>query len=118
MIATMKRRDFVTLLGGAAAWPLAAHAQQGTPVIGLLGPGSAESNSFRVTPFQQALNESGYVQGQNLAKAATTTIPIVFFVAGDPVELGLVASLNRPGGNLTGVTNLVALAYNELRSRK
>jgi len=62
----MKRRDFMALLGGAAAWPLGAEAQQSMPVIGVLGPGSAESNAFRVTPFRQGLNESGYVLGQNL----------------------------------------------------
>jgi putative ABC transport system substrate-binding protein len=124
------RRDFITLLGGAAAWPLAARAQQsGMPVIGLLGSATPDWYAERLRAFREGLGETGYVEGRNVtidyrwaegrndrllgntasalaAKAASSSTPIVFRIAADPVEVGLVASLARPGGNLTGVTTL------------
>jgi putative ABC transport system substrate-binding protein len=144
----MRRRDFISLIGGVVAtWPLATRAQQPQmPVIGFIGTSSPELYAIRLSVFREGLKEAGYVEGQNVsieyrwaqddvgrlpalaadlvqrrvnvivagsgtpgavaAKAATTTIPIVFAVAVDPIKIGLVESLNRPGGNLTGVTNL------------
>jgi putative tryptophan/tyrosine transport system substrate-binding protein len=131
----MKRRSFITLLGGAAAaWPLAARAQQPMPVIGFLHTGAPEASANNVMAFRKGLGETGHVEGRNVAiefnwahgdlarykelavivtplgttaalaaKAATTTIPIVFSSGTDPVMAGLVPSLSRPGGNLTGV---------------
>jgi putative ABC transport system substrate-binding protein len=143
----MRRREFITLLAGAAAWPLTARAQRPKmPVIGLLGSSTPEVFSSFMLAFRHGLNEAGYVEGRNVAieyrwsgdqlgrlpamatelvrrqvsliaalgnqqpalaaKGATTTIPIVFAMGADPVENGLVASLNRPGGNITGMTQL------------
>jgi putative tryptophan/tyrosine transport system substrate-binding protein len=146
----MRRREFISLLGGAAAaWPLAAHAQQrGVPVVGFLDGGSLEPRRGIIAAFLQGLNDTGYAEGRNVAieyrwadgryellpalaaelaarrvaviatgggdpsvlaaKAATTTIPIVFTMGNDPVKLGLVASLNHPGGNITGVVQFAS----------
>jgi len=142
----IRRREFITLLGGTLAWPLAARAQRLGATIGFLGLGSLEGQAEFVAAFRSGLTESGFVEGRNVtfefrwaqnditrlpelaaelvrrrvdiivvpsatpaalaAKAATATIPIVFHTGADPVQSGLVASLNRPGGNVTGVTNL------------
>src|SRR6516164_4368873 len=120
----MKRRDFITLLGGAAAaWPLVASAQQpAMPVLGFLGSASESDYATTTAALRRGLNEAGYVEKQNLlidyrwadfqyerlpalaAEAATASIPIVFANGSDPVEYGLVASLNQPGGNVTGIS--------------
>jgi putative ABC transport system substrate-binding protein len=143
----MKRREFITLVGSSAVWPLAARAQEPTmPIIGLLGTGSAAEWEHLVAAFRQGLSETGYVEGKSVAvqyrwadgqsarlpalasdlvarrvsviavaggtaavlaaKTATKNIPIVFAVGSDPISSGLVASMNRPGGNVTGATFL------------
>jgi putative tryptophan/tyrosine transport system substrate-binding protein len=138
----MKRREFITLLGCAAAWPLAARAQQHVPIIGYLSSRAADTEAHLIAAFRRGLNETGYIEGRNVvvqfrwaqgqydrlpklaselvsqqvavifaaslptavaAKQANSTIPIVFISGGDPVQHGLVNSLNRPGGNVTGV---------------
>jgi putative ABC transport system substrate-binding protein len=145
----MRRREFITLLGGAAAWPIAARAQQpAMPVVGYLDSTTLAATRDLVTAFRQGLATVGYIESQNVAieyrwaeehydrlpnlsaelvqrrvavivttggivpaltaKASTTTIPIIFIAGDDPVDAGLVASLNRPGGNLTGVAALQA----------
>jgi ABC-type uncharacterized transport system substrate-binding protein len=145
----MKRREFITLIGGAAAWPMGAYAQQAAmPVIGYFSARSPVTDKRMLSVFREGLKETGYVEGRNVAielrwaeghydlllelahdlvcrkvavivtsggestaraaKAATSTIPIVFISGSDPVESGLVASLNRPGGNLTGVSSILS----------
>jgi putative ABC transport system substrate-binding protein len=145
----MRRRAFISLLGGAVAWPLAARSQQPTmPVVGFMAGSSPSALSQQVAAFREGLKEAGFIEGMNVAleyrygegqldrfpalasdlvrrqvavlvvsggptgvlaaKQASTTIPIVFSVGSDPVEIGLVASLNRPGGNITGVYQFTA----------
>jgi len=145
----MRRRDFVTLIGGAAAWPFAARAQQAPPVVGFLNTASPGPFRHLVAAFRNGLEDTGFVEGRNVAvefrwgegryerlpalaaelvqrpvdvlatsggdpallaaRAATSAIPIVFLIGSDPVELGYVASFNKPGGNLTGVHQLTAM---------
>jgi putative ABC transport system substrate-binding protein len=146
----MRRRDFITLLGGSAAWPLAARAQQPVLLVGYLSLNSADADAVRVSALKQGLSETGYVEGRNIAieyrfaeakydrlstlasdlvgrkpsvvfavgppsvraiKAHTATIPVVFFMGEDPVKEGLVASLNRPGGNITGFSGFTNVLF-------
>jgi len=143
----LSRRGVIGLVGGAAAWPVVARAQQAaTPIIGFLSSGTPQADAWRLAAFRRGLNEAGYIEGRNVAsefrwadeqydrlpelavelirsrpamivavggpaaalaaKAATKTVPVLFIIAGDPVQLGLVASVNRPGGNATGVSTL------------
>jgi putative ABC transport system substrate-binding protein len=142
----MRRREFITLIGGAATLPFALHAQKSMPVVGFLGPGPPDLNEPNISAFRQGLAGLGYVEGRNIlietrwaegkperfpvlaaelialkvdviltaggtlaalpAKQATTTIPIVFSVVGDPIAEGLVTSLAQPGGNITGLSNV------------
>src|SRR5947209_14249173 len=147
----LRRRDFIALLGGAAAWPLAARAQQPSSLVGVLHSGSHTTFAPLMIAFRRGLQERGFIEGQNVtidyrwaenqydrlpvmaaelvhrqpaviyaggsvraAKAATSTIPIVFTTGEDPVKAGLVDSLNRPGGNVTGVS----LFYVELGAKR
>ncbi len=142
----MRRRDFIKIVGAAAAWPLGTRAQQSIPIIGFLGPASATGYAPQLDAFRRGLREAGFIEGKNVeieyrwadnqlerlpalaqelvrypvavlvtggatasalaAKASTTTIPVVFAVGADPVRSGLVASMNQPGGNVTGVSFL------------
>jgi putative ABC transport system substrate-binding protein len=108
MASHIERREFLaTLLGGAAAWPLAARAQPpAVPVIGFLSSFPADVNPKFTQAFRQGLNDASPIPAALAAKATTSTIPIVFAIGSDPVETGLVVSLNRPGGNVTGATFL------------
>ncbi len=153
MTSSLGRRKFITVLGGATVWPLAAFAQQATPVVGLLSPQTQGQGIRNVEDFREGLRETGFVEGANLtieyrwangdsarlpnlavdlvrrnvavivtigvaasqaARAATRTIPIVFSTGVDPVSFGLVRSLGKPDGNLTGVTTL----YDEVAPKR
>jgi putative tryptophan/tyrosine transport system substrate-binding protein len=145
----MRRREFIAALGSAVAWPLSTPAQAALPVVGFLSSGSKQSDTLRLTAYWRGLNESGYVEGRNVAseyrwaddqydrlpalaeglvqrqvsviaavgtpisalaaKAATSMIPIIFSIAGDPLKLSLVPNFNRPGGNVTGTTTFGTL---------